>query len=302
MKQIFPFGSAPVVAAMIFLMAALCPAQQSLTWDQVKARFEASNPALKADADTVDEMRAAEVTANLRPNPQLTVSTDGTQIIPHDGVWAPFKGTFEQPNVSYLHERDHKRELRLQSAKEGTRMTEAQHEDLKRNLEFTLRAAFVQTLEAKAVFEFAKADLDYYDHIIEISRARFKAGDIAQIDLDRIELLRVQYESEMQTAIVNLRTSKIQLLQLMNDRSPVQQFDVTGVLTFQTLCSLWTIFAKRLGVHGPICRRRCRPFNSRKPTTNWRLPTDPPIQRSAAGTPTTHRATIPMVFRLSAPA
>jgi outer membrane protein, heavy metal efflux system len=232
MKQIFPYGSAPVVAALIFLVAAVSPAQQSLTWDQVKARFEAGNAALKADADTVDEMKADEVTAYLRPNPQLTVSADGTQIVPHDGVWTPFKGTSEQPNVSYLHERDHKRELRLESAKEGTRITEAQHEDLKRNLEFTLREAFVQTLEAKAVLELAKADLDYYDHIIEISRARFKAGDIAQIDLDRIELLRVQYESEMQTAIINLRTSKIQLLQLMNDRTPVQQFDVTGVFDF----------------------------------------------------------------------
>ena len=137
-----------------------------------------------------------------------------------------------QPGVSYLHERDHKRELRLESAKEGTTITESQHEDLKRNLEFTLRSAFVQTLEAKSVLKMARADLDYYDQIIEISRDRFKAGDIAQIDMDRIELLRVQYESEVQTAIVNLRTAKIQLLQLLNDRTPVEQFDVTGPFDF----------------------------------------------------------------------
>jgi cobalt-zinc-cadmium efflux system outer membrane protein len=187
---------------------------------------------LKADADNVDEMRAEEITAYLRPNPQFTLSADGTQIAPHDGVWTPFKGTYEQPNFSYLHERDHKRELRLESAQEGTRITEAQHEDLKRNLEFTLRAAFVETLEAKAVLDMAKADLDYYDKIIEISRARLRAGDIAQIDFDRIELLRVQYESELQTAIVNLRTAKIQLLQLMDDRTPLDQFDVTGMFDF----------------------------------------------------------------------
>ena len=142
------------------------------------------------------------------------------------------EGTFVVPSISYLHERDHKRELRLESAQEGTRITEAQHEDLKRNLEFTLRAAFVQTLEAKTVLDMAKADLDYYDKIIEISRARLKAGDIAQIDFDRIELLRVQYESELQTAIVNLRTAKIQLLQLMDDRTPLDQFDVTGIVRF----------------------------------------------------------------------
>jgi cobalt-zinc-cadmium efflux system outer membrane protein len=198
----------------------------------VKAKFEISNPALKADADNIDEMKAEEITAYFRPNPQFTLLADGTQIAPHAGAWTPLKGTYEQPNFSYLHEREHKRELRLESAKEGTRITASEHEDLKRNMEFTLRAAFVETLEAKAVLELARADLEYYDHIIAISRDRFKAGDLAQIDLDRIELLRVQYESEIQTAIVNLRTAKIQLLQLLNDRTPVEQFDVTGPFDF----------------------------------------------------------------------
>jgi cobalt-zinc-cadmium efflux system outer membrane protein len=214
------------------LASGAAQSQPGLTWDQVKARFETSNPALKADADNVDEMKAEEITAYLRPNPQAGLTVDGTQIAPHDGAYVPLRGTFVVPTVSYLHERDHKRELRLESAQEGTHITQSQHEDLKRNMEFTLRSAFVQTLEAKTVFDLAKADLEYYDHIIEISRARFKAGDIAQIDLDRIELLRVQYEAEIQTAIVNLRTAKIQLLQLLNDRTPVEQFDVSGPFDF----------------------------------------------------------------------
>jgi cobalt-zinc-cadmium efflux system outer membrane protein len=207
-------------------------AQQALTWDQVKAKFEAVNPALKADADNVDEMQAEEITAFLRPNPQFTITADGTQIAPRSGVWTPTKGTYEVPNFSYLHEREHKRELRLESAKEGTRITQSQHEDLERNMVYALRAAFVGTLQAKFILNLAKADLDYYDKIIDISRVRFKAGGLAQIDLDRIELLRVQYESEIENAIVNLRTAKIQLLQMLNDRTPVDQFDVNGPFDF----------------------------------------------------------------------
>jgi cobalt-zinc-cadmium efflux system outer membrane protein len=204
----------------------------SLTWDQVKAKFEAANPVLKSDQSNVDEMKAEEITAYLRPNPQFTMTEDGTQIAPKDGVWQPVKGTYLIPNFSYLHEREHKRELRLQSAQEGTQIAASQHQDLDRNMLFGLRSAFVQTLEAKAVLELAKADLDYYDKIIDISKARFAAGDLAQIDLDRIELLRVQYESEIQTAIVNLRTAKIVLLQLLDDRTPVDQFDVSGPFDF----------------------------------------------------------------------
>ena len=210
------------------LLANFANAQQALTWDQVKAKFEAVNPVLRADQINVEEMKAEEITAFLRPNPQLAGATDGTQLARHAGVWQPLSGTQYQGSFSYLHERERKRELRLQSAKEGTQITASQHEDLERNLLFTLRSMFVQPLEAKAVLDLARADLDYYDKIIDISRARFKVGDIAQIDLDRIELLRVQYEAEIETATVNLRTAKFELLELLNERTPVDKFDVTG--------------------------------------------------------------------------
>ena len=210
------------------LLTSFACAQDTLTWEQVKAKFEAANPALKADEINVEEMKAEEITAFLRPNPQFTAATDGTQLAPHSGVWQPLVGTQYQGNFSYLHERQHKRELRLESAKEGTQITASQHEDLERNMLFSLRSMFVQTLSAKAVLDLAKADLDYYDKIIDISRTRFQAGDIARIDLDRIELLRVQYEAEIETATVNLRTAKFQLMQLINERTPVDRFDVTG--------------------------------------------------------------------------
>jgi cobalt-zinc-cadmium efflux system outer membrane protein len=209
-------------------------ASSGLTWDQIKAKYEAANPVLKSDQASVDEVKAQEITAYLRPNPQFTLSEDGTSIAPHDGSWQPFRGTDVSPNVSYLHERDHKRELRLQSAQQGTQIATSQHMDIERTMLFTLRSSFVQTLEAKAVLELAKSDLEYYDRIITISKDRFAAGDLAQVDLDRIELLRVQYESDIQTAIVNLRTAKISLLQLLNDRTPVDQFDVIGPFDFSS--------------------------------------------------------------------
>jgi cobalt-zinc-cadmium efflux system outer membrane protein len=256
MKQIFPILSASLAAALFFLAPVHGLAQQAgqvgqagqdgqaqpgpaLTWDQVKAKFEAANPALRADALGVEEMKAAEITAFLRPNPTASFTMD--QLYPFGKHYDPnVPGTRNRPlsnalttgSVSYLYERERKRQLRLESAKEGTEIAQSEHINLERNLLFNLRAAFVDTLQAKAVLDLAQADLEYYDKIIAISRNRLHAGDIAQIDLDRIELFRVQYEMEIQTAIVNLRTAKIQLLQLLNDRTPVEQFDVTGVFDF----------------------------------------------------------------------
>lgn len=207
-------------------------APQPLSWQNVRDRFEAANPTLLADKLSVDESKAEQITAYLRPNPTLSLTGDGTQIAPNNGVWKPFAGTFFSSNISYLHERRHKRELRLKSAEKGTLIAQLSHADLERTLLFNLRSAFVSTLQAKAVLQLAKDDLAYWDHLLDISRTRFSAGDIARVDLDRLELQRVQYESAVQNAEVNLRTSKIQLLTLLNDRTPIEQFDVTGPYDF----------------------------------------------------------------------
>jgi cobalt-zinc-cadmium efflux system outer membrane protein len=207
-------------------------AQTTLTWQQIKDKFEAANPTLKAAQLNIDESRAAEITAYLRPNPDLTLSSDGTQISRSSGHWQPFVGTQYGPGVSYLHERQNKRELRRDVARQATAVTESAYSDQERSLLFNLRNAFVQVLQAKAVLRNARENLDYWDRELEISRKRYNAGDLALVDLNRLELQRVQFEADFENATVNLRTNKIQLLTLLNDSTPLEQFDVTGPYDF----------------------------------------------------------------------
>jgi cobalt-zinc-cadmium efflux system outer membrane protein len=227
-------GAALVLGAVVRLAAAQAalpnqPAPQAWTWEQVKDRLELNNPTLLAGKLNISEMQADEITAHLRPNPNLGLLSDQIAPINLGPEHGPFAYLLPSATVSYLYERAHKRELRTESAKKGTAIAVSQQDDLERGLLFNLRSAFVQTLGAKAVLEVSKANLDYYDHLLKISRDRYQAGDIAQIDLDRLELQRVQYESDVQTATVNLRTQKIQMLTLLNDRTPVEQFDIAGV-------------------------------------------------------------------------
>ena len=212
---------------------------QVWTWDKVKELFELQNTTLMASRLNIDELKAQEITAHLRPNPDVTLSADGTQIAPSHGVWTPLAGTFVSPGVSYLIERRNKRGLRYQIARQGTAVGIAQQSDSERTLLFNLRSAFVGVLQSKAVLRLAQDNLDYYDKILKVSRDRFQAGDIARIDLDRLELQRLQYESDVQTAQVNLRTTKINLLALLDDRRPVDSFDVEGPFDFtQQLLSI----------------------------------------------------------------
>src|SRR6266849_3440335 len=208
------------------------PVPTPLSWEQVRQRFEQNNPTLRAGQIGIDESKAQEITAFLRPNPNFALSTDGTQLARYHGVWQPFTGTQFSTNFSYLHERQRKRELRLESAQKVTGITISSQADLERNLVFGLRMAFMQTLQEKAILELAKENLSYYDHVLDVNRERLKAGAISRVDLDRLELQRVQYESDLQIAEESLETAKILLLMLLNDRTPVEQFDVTGPFDF----------------------------------------------------------------------
>ena len=225
-----------IVRIGIVLIALLLPAgafaQTAFTWQQIVEKFEATNPTMKANQLNIDESRAAEITAYLRPNPDFGLAADGTQLTRHEGVYRPFAGTQISPSISYLHEREHKRELRRDQAKEATAIAESSYQDEARGLLFNLATAFVNVLQAKAFLENAKLNLTYWDHELEIDRKRLQAGDMALIDVARLELQRVQFESDFETATVNLRTAKIQILMLLNDRTPIERFDVTGRYDF----------------------------------------------------------------------
>src|SRR5579871_765241 len=243
-----------------------------LTWEQVRDQFEASNPTLLADKLSVEESRAQQITAYLRPNPDLSLSLDGTQLTPVKGVWQPFAGTFESPGVSYLHERRHKRELRLQSAKTGTSIAESNHADLERTQLFNLRSAFVSTLQAKAVLQLAilrrstsTASSCSASSTSPICRPPASTCGRPRSSCSPCSTTALPSSSSMSPAPSNSRTSSCPRTSCARSRSPLAP------------------------IYGPPSRPSRRPG----PTTNWPWLTAPPIPPWPPGIPTTGRLTIP---------
>jgi outer membrane protein, heavy metal efflux system len=228
----FFLGRLTVVALLMAGLAATACSQQVLTWQQVRDKSESTNPSLRAGQMRIDESRAAEIGAQLRPNPNLGLTVD--QINPFSGgpPYSAAGSLLTVAAVSYLPERRSKRELRLEGPQKATGIVVSGQADLERTLIFTLRTAFLQALQEKAIVGLAKENLAYYDHVLDVNREQYQAGAIAQVDLDRLELQCVQYESDRQIAEASLETAKILLLALLNDRTPVDQFDLTGPLYF----------------------------------------------------------------------
>src|SRR5450631_2611282 len=159
-----------IIPTLAVICAALpACAQTALNWEQVKARFETANPTLRAGQLNISESKAQEITAFLKPNPSMTFSVD--QFEPFSGnPYRPIGSLLPFASFDYLHERQHKRELRLESAQKGTAIAESQQLDLERTLLFNLRSAFVQILQAKALLANAKENLNYFDKELSISR------------------------------------------------------------------------------------------------------------------------------------
>ena len=133
-------------------------------------------------------------------------------------VYRPFTNVFPSLSFDYLHERQNKRELRLAAAKKSTDVAISTFSDQKRNLLFNLRSAFVQTLQAKAVLENAKQNLDYLGsragnrpHATGGWRHRPGGSRPAGVAAGAV---RIRLRN---CAAVTLRTAKIQLLMLLNE-------------------------------------------------------------------------------------
>ena len=181
----------------------------------------------------IEEAKANEITAGLRPNPELGLTADQLQMLPGGGPWRPLSNLQFAPVVTQLIERGNKRGLRVQSARLATSGATTDQEDLKRNLLYTLRTAFINTLQARALLALTEENLKYYDKVIGVNQERYRAGDISQLDFQRVEIQRVQFESDVVAARGNLRTAKIQLLALLNERTPLDDRDVSGDFTYK---------------------------------------------------------------------
>jgi outer membrane protein, heavy metal efflux system len=215
----------------VALVAIPALAQKPLTWDEVRERFRQNNPNLIAGQTNVEETRANEITAGLRPNPQVSVTIDQWNFFRAD-PFRPFSNSQTIGSITQLIERRNKRGLRVESARLGTAISASDLADLQRQLQFNLRDTFVRMLQAKSILELANENLGYYDRVIEVNRRRFEAGDLSRADFDRIGLQRAQFESDVQTARVNLTTARIQLLSFMNEHQPVDTFDIAGPFEF----------------------------------------------------------------------
>ena len=221
-----------------------------ISLDQAIDLALAHNHSIKATRTLIFQNQAQEITANLRPNPTLGADT---QFVP---VFNPQDFSGENLNeiqqfdigIGYLFERGHKRQRRLQAARDQTDVTRAQVTDAERILAFNVGQQFVSVLLAESTLQFALQDLQSFQQTVDIGEAEFKAGYIGEGDYLKIKLQLLQFQTDVSSARLAKVQALVGLRELLGYNTVPANYDVIGDLAYQPLkANLEDLQMKALG-------------------------------------------------------
>ena len=196
-----------------------------------------NNHALKAARTTIQQSEAQEITANLRPNPVLTADAQFIPIFQPNQFTADYINTTAQFDLglSYLFERGKKRQHRLQAAQDVTAQTKSLVTDNERTLTFNVASQFFTAQLAESTLDLALQDMKSFQKTVDISEARYKAGDISEVDYLKIKLQLLQFQSDVSQAQLAKTQALVGLRQLLGYQSVPEDFDVTGDFEYKAV-------------------------------------------------------------------
>ena len=194
-----------------------------LTMQQAVDLALAMNPTLLAARQNLFAVKAQEIQAGVRQNPYLALS--GSNLTEAEYFNNPYGLTL---GVGRLFERGHKREWRLDTARSTTAQTDDQLQLTEQQTILAVRQAFTNLIIAKAAKKIADDNLADFKKELDIASDRYKAGDLAKLDYERLDLQLAQFETDEANAEEAAEQASDQLQVLLGFDRPRTNFDITG--------------------------------------------------------------------------
>ena len=227
-------------AAMFFLLLVGAGSGQNATLislDQAIDLALAHNHSIRATRTLILQNEAQEITANLRPNPTLGADSQFVPFFsPQDFSGDNLNQTQQfDIGIGYLFERGHKRQRRLQAARDQTAVTRAQVTDAERTLAFNVGQQFVSVLLAESTLQFALQDLQSFQQTVDISQAQLNAGALSEGDYLKIKLQLLQFQTDVSSARLAKVQALVGLREFLGYNAVPADFDVIGELEYRPI-------------------------------------------------------------------
>ncbi|HEV2215753.1 MAG TPA: TolC family protein [Terracidiphilus sp.] len=211
------------------------PGTVLITLDQAIQMAMQHNHNLLAAKTVVQQAKAEETTANLRPNPVILGDSDFLPVFQPSNLSADYLDNTAQWDlgVSYLFERGKKRQHRLQAARDLTAVTRSQVTDNERTLAYSVASQFINVELSESTLALANQDLKSFENTVGIAEARYKAGDIGEDDYLKMKLQLLQFQTDVSAAELARAQGLSDLRQLLGYESVSADYDVAGSFEYQ---------------------------------------------------------------------
>src|ERR1039457_4893553 len=233
-------ASAGVFGSLLLTDSAL--AQQgpfTVTLDQAIQMALQHNHTLQAARTAIQQNQAAEITANLRPNPTFFTDWEYLPVFTRQqgqSVADYLQNSTEgDMGLSYLIERGNKRARRLEAAKSATAVTRSQVADNERGTTFQVGSLFINAQLAESTLDLAQRDLKSFQETVDIGEIRFKDGGMSENDYLKIKLQLLQFQTDVQQALLNRTQALSDLRQQLGYDSVPAEYDVAGEFEYRPL-------------------------------------------------------------------
>lgn len=214
-----------VAAAVVAALALVAPPraggaepQRALTMDEAVALALRQNRDVIAARLEIDAAELDVVAARVYPNPQLQYSV-GNLVLGRANAEAPHPGFWGEPvhtvGVSEIIDVWAKRSARTRAAESGVEHRRLLVEDALREIAYGVRSAFADVVREQSERQLAREVAGRYGETVRISQARFRAGDISEAELRKIELEALRYENAVIDADMELDLARSKLAALL---------------------------------------------------------------------------------------
>ena len=178
----------------------------------------------------IEYSKGQQITARLFPNPVMSIGTlssytQGRTLSTGGQLFFQAQQLFELAG---------KRGYRIESAGFGAQSAEAAFEDAVRQLGFTVKDSYYRVQLAQRRLALAEENRDRFSRILEINTIRFKKGYIAEVDLIRIRLQMVDFQSQVIQSLQEAESARGDLRQLLR-LSPATTVELTTDLEFRRI-------------------------------------------------------------------
>ena len=233
--------------ALLLLFSQPVYAEQSATLEELSIKQAiqiamSSNHDLRLSTIAVANAKATSVIASAAPNPTLTIQT--FNINPNAGIGSGnlSKKTIDSTiRLDQLIERGDKRKFRMENAFYLEKAVRSDFQDSLRQLRVGISQSYYDVLGAEEKLAILRQTVSLYEKSVAVAQKRLKAGDIASVDLARLQIDAARAQNDVTQAVADrIKTRQVLAAMLgqiadatkfkLTDSWPTSQFDAVKSL------------------------------------------------------------------------